>query len=274
MGLSLVAALSVMGCSQNPYFASQAGTPWGVAQAPPVGQGEAQLSELSRRVQLLSDDNRQLTTQLAQSEQQTQVYRDESDLLRRQLAEMSGQMQSTAVAKRSLENRVRGMTASAQVQNNQPRGGAAIRPNTNLTQVAEQLNLGGIPVERVGNVVRIILPSDQLFQPGTANLHGQASVTLDPIAAQLRSLFPRNRIGIEGYTDDGPLYGGAASSSHQLTAAQSAAVLDLLTRRAGMPVGQLFTVAQGANHPRQANTNAAGRAANRRIELVIYPETF
>ncbi len=41
-----------------------------------------------------------------------------------------------------------------------------------------------------------------------------------------------------------------------------------------MPSQQLFTVAQGENNPRQSNATAAGRAANRRIELVIYPETF
>ena len=162
----LASALGWMGCSQNPYFASQAGTPWGVTPASPVGQNEAKLAELSRRVQLLDDNNRQLTTQLAQSEQQTQVYRDESDLLRKQLAAMSGQMQSTAVAKRSLESKVRGMTASAQVPKELPRGAASIRPNTNLSQAAGRLNLGGIPVEKVGDVIRIIVPSDQLFQPG------------------------------------------------------------------------------------------------------------
>ena len=269
----VLSTLSWVGCSQNPYFASQTGAPWGVAQAPPVGQNEAKLAELSRRVQLLDDNNRQLTTQLAQSEQQTQVYRDESELLRKQLATMSARVQSTAVAKRSLENKVRGMTASAQVPSNSPRV-ASIRPNTNLTLAANQLNLGGIPVEKVGDVIRIILPADQLFQPGTANLLGQASATLDPVAAQLRSLFPRSRIGIEGYTDDGPLYGGAASSSHQLSAAQAAAVLERLTLRSGMQANQLFTVAQGANNPRQPNTHAAGRAANRRIELVIYPENY
>ena len=275
--LVLVAAA---GCSQNPYFAGSnfnnpggGSNAWGVAQNGQVSQTEARISELSRRVQLLDDNNRQLHTQLAQTEQQTQVYRDESELLRKQLAEVSDQMQTTKIAARDAENRVRGMQASTQMRP-QVRGEASIKPNTNLSQMVSRLNLGGIPVQQVGNVIRIVVPSDQLFQPGSGQLHPQAANTLDPIAAQLRSLFPRNRIGIEGYSDNGPLYGGAVSSSHQLTAAQAAAVLDLLTRRAGMPPGQLFTVAQGANNPRQTNDTAAGRAANRRIELVIYPENF
>ncbi|TWT54754.1 putative lipoprotein YiaD precursor [Rubripirellula amarantea] len=267
--LAAFATLIVAGCSQNPYFASQAGAPWGAPNQAQVSMGEARISELSRRVQLLDDDNRQLQTQLAQSEQQTQVYRDESELLRRQLADMSSQVQSNAIAAREAESKVRGIQASTQI-----RGNAAITPNTNLSQMASRLNLGGIPVQQDGEVIRIVVPSDQLFQPGSGQLHPQASSTLDPIAAQLRSLFPRNRIGIEGYTDNGPLYGGAVSSSHQLTAAQTAAVLDLLTRRSGMPADQLFTVAQGSNNPRQSNQTAAGRSANRRIELVIYPENF
>ncbi|TWU20564.1 Motility protein B [Novipirellula galeiformis] len=269
--LLLVALLGTLGCSQNPYLATSAGSVWngsgGVAAA--VDPTEARLAELNRRVQLLDDNNRQLHTQLAQSEQQALVYRDELDLVRRQLSDTSSKLESTSIAASDAESRVRGFQASSQM-----RGGASIRANTDLLQAASRLNLGGVPVEQNGDVIRIVVPADQLFQPGTYQMLPQASMTLDPIAAQLRSLFPRQRIGIEGYTDDSPLYGGQVATSHQLAAGQSAAVLELLTRRAGMPPNQLFTVAQGANNPRQPNTTAAGRSANRRIELVIYPDTF
>jgi flagellar motor protein MotB len=283
--LTLAAVLAlvgfVAGCSHNPYFAGPNGVqpgptlgpgavnPWQNSANASVSQTEARLSELSRRVQLLDDNNRQLHTQLAQSEQKNQVYRDEAELLRKQLADVSAQYESTAIAARNAETAVRGMQASTQV-----RGNATITPNTNLSQLAGRLNLGGLPVFQDGRVIRIALPTDQLFQPGTAQLIPQAASLLDPVAGQLRSVFPQQRIGIEGYTDDGPIYGGSFSNTHQLTGAQAAAVLDLLTRRAGMPAQQLFTVAQGSNNPRQSNESAAGRAANRRIELVIYPESF
>lgn len=262
----LVVLAAAAGCSQNPYLAGPSGATWQTPQtAATVNPVDAQLAELNRRVQLLDDNNRQLHTQLAQSEQAAQVYREESELLRTQLAEMSQQLQSTTLAARDAEKRVRGLQASTQI-----RGNATIQPNTNLSQLASRLNLR-VPVLQDNEVIRIVIPSDQLFQPGTAQLQPQASSTLDPIAAQLRSIFPQQRIGIEGYTDNAPLYGGTAGNSHQLAAAQASAVLDLLTRRAGMPPQQLFTVAQGANNPRQSNETAAGRAANRRIELVIYP---
>ncbi len=270
--LTALAMVLLVGCNQNPYLAAPGGNAWQAPGSPIAGNvspTDAQIAELTRRVQLLDDNNRQLHTQLAQSEQQAQVYRDELNLVRDQLAATTQQFEATKLAARDAENQVRGMRASTQM-----RGSATITPNTNLGQLAKSLNLRGVPVRQDGDVVRIVIQSDQLFQPGTAQLLPQASLSLDPIAAQLKSIFPRQKIGIEGYTDNAPLFGGQMSTSHQLASAQAAAVLDMLTRRAGMPPNQLFTVAQGANNPVQSNSSAAGRSANRRIELVIYPETF
>lgn len=266
--LALLAFVTA-GCNRNPYFAAPGGAAWQVPATAAINETDARLAELNRRVQLLDDNNRQLTTQLAQSEQQSQVFQSESDLYRQQLAEMTSQLDSATIAARNAQDQVRGFQASARVN-----GSASIQANTNLRQLAAQLNLGGLAAEQDGEVIRIILPTDRLFQPGTAQMQPQATAMLDPIAAQLKSIFPRQRIGIEGYTDNAQIYGGTVATSHQLASSQAASVLDLLTRRSGMPPQQLFTVAQGANNPRQSNESPAGRAANRRIELVIYPDTF
>ena len=270
--------IALAGCQQNPYlsvpgagaYPAQSGplNP-SLSQQQAIDPKDSRLAELSRRVQLLDDNNRQLHTQLAQSEQQTQVYREELNLIRQQLADTTQQLETATIAAREAENRVRGFQASTQM-----RGGATIRPNTNLSQLASRLNLGGLPVRQDGDRIRISIPSDQLFAPGSAQLLPQAVNVVDPVAAQLRSLFPRQRIGIEGYTDNAQTFGGGAAASHQLASAQASAILDVLTRRAGMPLGQFFIVAQGANRPAQSNQSASGRAANRRIELVIYSETF
>ncbi len=260
-------AFIASGCTQNPYLG---GSAW---QRPPnalaANPAEAQISELQRRAQLVDDDNRQLHIQMAQTEQKAQVYKDEADLLRTQLADVSQQLESTRIARESAESQVKGFQASTQL-----RGNATLQANTDLVKQAARLNLGGIPVEKDRDVVRIVVPADQVFQPGTAQIHAQAAQVLDPIAAQLSAVFPRQRIGIESYTDNAQIYGGSVATSHQLTSAQALAVLDFLTRRSGLPGQQLFTVAQGSNNPRQSNNTPAGRVANRRIELVIYPDTF
>lgn len=261
------------GCNQNPYMAGGYPPPGGmggpIGTPVAVNPNDAKIAELSRRVQLLDDNNRQLHTQLAQSEQRAQVYNEELNLVRKQLSDTTQQLETATIAARDASSQVRGFQASTQM-----RGGATIQPNTNLSQLASRLNLGGLPVRQDGDRIRISIPSDQLFAPGTAQLIPQSTQILDPVAAQLRSLFPRQRIGIEGYTDNVQAGAGGAAASHQLASAQASAVLDMLTRRAGMPLGQFFIVAQGANHPIQPNASALGRAANRRVELVVYSETF
>lgn len=258
------------GCTGNPYLTVPGGTAWqtpGAATA--IDPMQSQFAELNRRVRLLDDNNRQLHTQLAQSEQQALVYRDELNLVRQQLADTTNRLDSAALAANDAKDRLQGLQASTQL-----RGGATIRANTNLQQIASQMNLGGLTVIPDGDTIRIVVPSDQLFQQGTATLQASASPILDNLAAQIRSALPRQRIAIEGYTDNAPIYGGRFATSHQMTSAQVASVLEMLTRRSGIPEAQLFTIAQGANHPRAGNEDPAGRATNRRLEFVVYPETF
>ena len=296
------------GCSQNPYLAGgplggTGGGSWTTPRVAEVAPSEARIAELSRRVQLLDDNNRQLHTQLAQSEQRMQVFQDEADLLRRQLADVSGQLQNTQLAARESESRVRGMRASAALTPPPP---PTIRANTNATVPRAQLNPngfgrdaadsrspgpnplprsplpssttspGGFPqaqwnvpafqTENDPDGFRVIVPSDQLFPPNSTQMYPQAAAALDPVISQIKSRFPQSRIGVESYTDAS----GDPAVAHQLTASQASAVLDLMTRRGGLPANQLFTVAQGANNPRHTNHTASGRSANRRIELMIY----
>jgi len=269
-GLLGVFTIVASGCTGNPYLATPGSTVWQTPGASAiVDPAQAQMAELNRRVRLLDDNNRQLHTQLAQSEQQSQVYRDELNLVRQQLTDTTNRLDSAAIAASEAKDRLQGMQASTQL-----RGGATIRANTNLQQIAGQMNLGGLTVIPDGDTIRIVVPADQLFQPGTANLLPSAAPILDNLAAQVRASLPRQRIAIEGYADNAPIYGGRFSTSHQMTSAQVSSVLEMLTRRSGLPEVQLFTVAQGSNHPRAANEDAAGRAVNRRVEFVVYPETF
>jgi len=264
--LAAMAGLVLTGCSQNPYMVGP--TAWQASAPTGVNAPDARVTELQRRVQLLDDNNRQLHTQIAQAEQQTQVYRDELSLVRSQLAETAGQLEQTRMAASNAEQQFRGLKASTQF-----RGGATIQANTNLQAMAQGLNLGGLSAIPDGDVLRIVIPADQLFQPNTNRAQAQAVSLIDPVAAAIRSTFPKQRIGVEGHTDGSPLYGGQFNSHHQLSAAQAVAVLEMLTVRGSLPPQQLFTMAMGASTPRYDSNSAGGRAANRRVEIVIYPET-
>ena len=267
----LVATVALpSGCTQNPYYAAPGSGAWQLSPGPAgANRAEAKVTELNRRVQLLDDNNRQLHTQLAQSEQKAEVFKDEAELLRQQLSTVSQQLEASKQIASDAESRVRGMQASSQM-----RGGAVITPNTNLSLQASQLSLPGLEVIPDGNLLRIVVPSDRLFQPGTASLLPQASNALDPIANQIMAIFPRQRVAVEAYADSSTLNLSATSSPVQLTSAQASTIVDLMTQRSGMNPGQLFAIAQGASRARGTNETPMGRSLNRRIEIVIYPETY
>ena len=220
-------------------------------------------------MELLDKDNRQLQTQLAQSEQQSQVYRDELNLMRQQLADTVQRLETARLAAEQTQRQFQGLQASTRF-----RGGATLEANTNVRQIAEALTASGIPAVFEQGAARIIVPADQLFQPGTAQTLPQASQILTPLASQLLRLAPRQRIGVEVFWDDQPIQGGAYTNPHQLTSELATAIAQLLVRDGGLPSNQLTTAGYGSTRPRQPNQTAAGRAANRRIEIVIYPDTL
>ena len=275
----LVAMFAVSGCNRsNPYLTA---SPTGFlmpSAAPGLvnSQFPVQLAERERQIKLSDENNRQLTTQLAQSQQQTQLHKERADLLQRQLQDTSNQLQQSRMASAQSSQQFRGLADRVQIDQSlqERRGGAKLTANTSSKIGSEPLRELGYVVENEGGVLRLRVPADQLFQPGTSQLSPSASGILDRISETLKRSYGLQRIAIEGHTDNSPLYGGTFSTNHQLAAAQSNAVLEHLTRRNQMPIVQLFTLNHGDNYPIADNQSPASRAANRRIEFVVYSETF
>ena len=157
-----------------------------------------------------------------------------------------------------------------------PPAAPAAPPGT-MTPTAMQsamttLALTGVEKRTDGGVVRIEIPADTLFESGGANLMPAGTALLTQISDEVERVYPGHFLGIEGHTDTEPLKNASWGSQHQLSVARASAVFDFLTSRTSLKQGQLFLVAHGPNHPVVSNATAAGRARNRRIELVINPE--
>jgi len=272
--LGMAVAAGQLGCNNNPFAPAGASTAW---QQPGQQQPyEAQLAELNRRASQLDANNRDLNAQLAQGAQQFQVAREQVALLQRQLQDSAAQLRESQTARRETERQLETLRASYE-----RRGGAVLTANSSIRQTLAPVEIPGVNVRQDGEVIRVELASDQLFVGGGAQLQPTAYLTVDQGATAILRSYPRQRIGIEAHTDDsvggaagGQAGAGPVSAAHQLTAAQAAAVLDLLATRNRLPSRQLFAAAHGANHPRVANTTAEGRFRNRRIEIVIYPESI
>ncbi len=258
---------------QNPGFQAQpgfqgtfpsAGAPNGSQSVFAGGQLTPQLVELQRRAQELDANNRQLTTQLAQIQQQANVYRERADLLARQLDDASRQNSQLLATAQQYAEQSRSMQASMSA-----RGGAKLTANNSLAGAANGLQIPGTQVVPDGQLIRVRVASDQMFAPGTMQLTPVAVTILDQFASVIARQFPRQRIAVEGHTDN-----SNPAMAYQVSSAQAQVIVDYLAQRAGLPLQQLFVVGQAANRPIGDNNIPTGKAENRRIELVIYPDGF
>ncbi len=263
--------VAMAGCAQNPFGLTNSGSLF--SPASPTSSAAtndstlAQARQWEERAKKLDADNAELHSQLAQSSRQIQLLREELSVLRRQLEATANQLESAQLAKQQAEQRLESyLTATRN------RVGATITANNSLTQPLKMIDVPGLQVRRDGDVLRVEIPADQLFEPGTVRWQPGAARLLDLAGSVLRAQFPRNIIGIEAHTDNATLIEG--SSLHQLAASQALAVLQHLVQQTGLPERQLFTIAHGPNVPMVSNGTPAGRQRNRRIELVVYPETF
>lgn len=129
----------------------------------------------------------------------------------------------------------------------------------------QQLAGSGVLVARSGNLVILTFPEGITFPVGKSTLAGGARQSLDRIAPTLASS-DRARIGVCGHTDST----GSRSFNEQLGLNRARAVADELMN-AGVPGYRIDVRGFADDMPIASNATAAGRAQNRRVEIVLVP---
>ena len=245
-------------------------------QPPPVTLSPQQQTALAQQTQqyqqraaALDRDNQELQSMLAQARQQSQLLEEQVRATQAQLRDTTDRLASAQADNDLLRNRTSALAASVQTRTQ-----AEIRANNSLLRNLTVSNMQGVNVRQDGDVVRIEVPGDQLFNFGSPQLKPGADGLLRTIAADLSQNYPQQLIGIEGHTDGSPMTSPQFPTDQHLAVAQAMSVYDSLTRAGGIPPRQLFVVAHGGSHPIVSNGTEAGRARNRRIEIVVYPETM
>jgi chemotaxis protein MotB len=141
-----------------------------------------------------------------------------------------------------------------------------------VKQSLQAVQIPGIEVHQEGEVIRLDLPADRLFGTGGYQLTQEGSQLIDAVASAMMQQYPRQRIVVEGHTDNAQ--SANVGAAHLLTGSQAQAVFQQLVARNKFPAAQLSISAMGDNHPRSSNATPAGKAKNRRVEVVIYPDTY
>jgi chemotaxis protein MotB len=148
-------------------------------------------------------------------------------------------------------------------------------PGSDLDQVAQDVSAalsslvaaGNVRVRRTDSWVAVDISTDILFGSGVARLSPAALAALQRLADVLKT-FP-NAVRVEGHTDDRPINTAAFPSNWELSAARAASVVHLFMDR-GIAAQRLAVVGYGEFRPTSPNATAAGRNANRRVEVLIF----
>jgi chemotaxis protein MotB len=122
-------------------------------------------------------------------------------------------------------------------------------------------------IDERGLVIRI-LPDDMLFDTGEAELRPEARPVLGEIARLLRGLDGTNPVHVEGNTDNVPISTDRFRNNWELSAGRAVTVLTFL-EESGFDPTRMSAIGYGEQRPVASNATAAGRALNRRVEIVV-----
>jgi chemotaxis protein MotB len=156
------------------------------------------------------------------------------------------------------------------VAQREPPPAGPLAPDPPLADLQRRLEGEGIDVHREARGVVVTLPQAILFASGDDRISADARPIIEKIASRIRDL--PNQVTLVGYADNIPVSNRRFRNNWELAAARGLRLLELLTREYGIAESRLSVTSGGANRPKDSNDTPVGRAANRRVEILIANE--
>ncbi|ARJ69845.1 OmpA family protein [Paracoccus contaminans] len=128
-----------------------------------------------------------------------------------------------------------------------------------------QMTTPGVQVVNTGQTLNVTLPEGVLFATDSATVSGPAQNDLYALARNLQQ-YPDSTVQVTGYTDST----GRAEYNLDLSQRRARSVAAILTA-GGVAANRVATLGRGEAEPVASNDTLAGRAQNRRVEIVIRP---
>ena len=146
--------------------------------------------------------------------------------------------------------------------------GAAI--GQQLDKQAQELDQdldGRISVQNTGDRLIVTMPQDILFAVDSASVSGALESDLYTLAESLND-YPNTTVQVIGHTDNT----GAAAYNQELSERRARAVKAVLAN-GGVSSGRVQAIGRGESQPIATNQTSTGRQQNRRVEIIIVPNT-
>jgi chemotaxis protein MotB len=117
--------------------------------------------------------------------------------------------------------------------------------------------------------ITVTLADSILFDSGKAALKGSASKSLDHIYSVLKSRYPGRHIEVAGHTDADPIKKSSWKDNLELSSQRAMSVARYLISK-GVAENRIGATGYGSARPVATNSTGAGKAKNRRVEIVVH----
>ncbi|WP_380695606.1 MULTISPECIES: OmpA family protein [Saccharospirillaceae] len=144
-------------------------------------------------------------------------------------------------------------------------GATGVYMDNQEAKLREEMAGTGVTITRTGDQILLNMPGSITFEVNEADLRDDFENNLDGVAAILVE-YPDTLIVISGHTDST----GSLALNQRLSEERAQSVADYLQSQ-GVQSVRIIPVGAGPNRPIADNSTAEGRAANRRVELVLEP---
>ncbi|WP_263368097.1 OmpA family protein [Edaphobacter bradus] len=232
-----------------------------------------QRSEDARLVTLRKQAaERQMNAEMAKRDAETQAQQAQLQAQQAQMQAQQAQLQAqqaqleaerAAAAKAQADaERAR---AEAEAAAAQAKAAESAKSAQSATEAREKLRSQLNSVLATSETARglIVNMSDVLFDTGKYTLKPNTQISLAKVAGILQA-YPGLKLQVEGYTDST----GTPEFNQKLSENRAGAVREFLVGQ-GVAEGNIAAAGYGENKPVADNKTAAGRAQNRRVQLVV-----
>lgn len=144
-------------------------------------------------------------------------------------------------------------------------GGIGYYMDQQEAKLRHQLKNSGVQVARSGDEITLVMPGNITFDTGKSNIKGNFTDVLASVAVVLKE-FDETAIQVEGHTDS-----TGSLSFNQTLSEQRANSVKYFLQGQKIPSGRIHAAGLGPRYPIASNSSAAGREANRRVELKLLP---
>lgn len=138
----------------------------------------------------------------------------------------------------------------------------------------EEIEQGQIKITQLADRLSVSMVEKILFPSGEAEISPRGLKVLERVGGVLKNTQGKV-IRVEGHTDNVPISGALQKTyptNWELSAARAINVVRFLQEKVGIEPQRLQAVGMSEYKPVASNKTPAGRAQNRRIEIVLMPE--